>query len=108
MKKFILLSVVTSLIYSCSKDDDSLRLPNTVDPDGSAAVEVQDFMWKAMNFWYYWQPNVEDLADDRFVNTVAGRAEYTAFLDSEDSEFRPPTPIRSSLCGPLIRPAGSV
>lgn len=85
MKKFILLSVVTSLIYSCSKDDDSLRLPNTVDPDGSAAVEVQDFMWKAMNFWYYWQSNVEDLADDRFVNTAAGRAEYTAFLDSEDN-----------------------
>lgn len=83
MKKFFLLLFVTSLIYSCSKDDDSLRLPNTVNPDGSAAVEVEDFMWKAMNYWYFWQSDVDDLADDRFINTAAGRAEYTAFLDSE-------------------------
>lgn len=71
-------------VFSCSKDED-LTLPDTVDPDGSADVEVQDFMWKAMNFWYFWQANVDDLADDRFENTTEGRAEYTAFLDSEDN-----------------------
>ena len=37
-----------------------------------------------MNFWYFWQANVDDLADDRFENTEAGRADYTAFLDSGD------------------------
>ncbi|MDO6471960.1 S41 family peptidase [Maribacter sp. 1_MG-2023] len=82
MKKILVL-LVAAVAFSCSKDDD-LSLPNTVDPDGSADVEVQDFMWKAMNFWYFWQANVDDLADDRFESTEEGRAEYTAFLDSED------------------------
>ncbi len=81
MKKIVvLISLVT--LFSCSKDED-LNLPDTIDPDGSAAVEVQDFMWKAMNFWYFWQSNVDDLADDRFANNAEGRAEYTDFLDSE-------------------------
>ncbi|TLP79124.1 S41 family peptidase [Maribacter sp. ACAM166] len=82
--KNILVLVVTVIIFSCAKDDD-LSLPNTIDPDGSAEVEVQDFMWKSMNFWYFWQSNVDDLADDRFMNSTEGRAEYTAFLDSEDN-----------------------
>lgn len=82
MKKILVL-LVAAIAFSCSKDDD-LSLPNTVNPDGSVDVEVQDFMWKAMNFWYFWQANVDDLADDRFENTDAGSAEYTTFLDSED------------------------
>lgn len=82
MKKIFII-LVAAIAFSCSKDDD-LSLPNTIDPDGSANVEVQDFMWKAMNFWYFWQSNVDDLADDRFENTEEGRAAYTAFLDSED------------------------
>ncbi|WP_116769325.1 S41 family peptidase [Maribacter litoralis] len=81
--KYLFVLISMFIISSCSKDDD-LSLPNTVDPDGSADVEVQDFMWKAMNFWYFWQANVDDLADDRFANTEEGSADYTAFLDSED------------------------
>jgi C-terminal processing protease CtpA/Prc len=81
MKK-ILVILCCAITLSCSKDDD-LNLPDTIDPDGSAAVEVQDFMWKAMNFWYFWQSNVADLADDRFANTAEGRTEYTEFLASE-------------------------
>ena len=83
MKKILIL-LVAAITFSCSKDDD-LSLPNTVDPDGSADVEVQDFMWKSMNFWYFWQANIDDLADDRFESTDEGKAEYTAFLDSEEN-----------------------
>ena len=83
MKKILVLLFIT-VIFSCSKDED-LILTKTIDTDGSADVEVQDFMWKAMNFWYFWQANVDDLGDERFVNTKEGRAEYTAFLDSEDN-----------------------
>ncbi|WP_419211819.1 S41 family peptidase [Maribacter sp. X9] len=83
MKK-ILFVLTASIIFSCSKDED-LILTDTVDPDGSAEVEVQDFMWKAMNFWYFWQADVKDLADERFENTKEGRAAYTAFLDSEEN-----------------------
>ena len=77
MKKVIgILSFL--LILSCGKDDD-LSIPNTINPDPNAGVDVQDFMWKAMNYWYFWQADVSDLADDRFTNSE----EYTEFLASE-------------------------
>ena len=77
MKKNILF-LLSLLILSCSKDDD-LSIPNTINPDPNAGVDVQDFMWKAMNYWYFWQAEVSDLADDRFVDSV----DYTEFLASE-------------------------
>ncbi len=76
MKKFLLLFMgIISLSISCSKDDDI----GGVDGPGSASVNVQDFMWKAMNIWYFWQSDVDDLADDRFSTNE----EYNAFLVSE-------------------------
>lgn len=71
------------LLSSCVKEDD-LYLSNTVEPDPDAGVQVQDFMWKAMNFWYFWQADVENLADNRFSNTAEGSEIYTEFLASED------------------------
>lgn len=82
MRKLLYLLIFTTL-FSCSKDDD-LIIPGTINPDSEAGVDVQDFMWKAMNFWYFWQQDVSDLADDRFENTAAGISDYTTFLDSED------------------------
>lgn len=70
------------LILSCSKDDD-LAIPGTINPDPDAGVEVQDFMWKALNYWYFWQADVPDLADGRFPNSAAGSVAYTEFLSSE-------------------------
>jgi len=75
MKKILLLFMgIISLSISCSKDDDI-----GVDGPDSTSVSVQDFMWKAMNIWYFWQSDVADLADDRFSTNE----EYNAFLVSE-------------------------
>ncbi|WP_350285478.1 S41 family peptidase [uncultured Croceitalea sp.] len=71
--KVLLAISVFFVIISCSKDDDS-DLPRVTSKD----VEIQDFMWKAMNFWYFWQADVEDLADDRFSSDEA----YTEYLQS--------------------------
>lgn len=76
--------VLTLLALSCSKNDDSIKAPGTVNPDPSAGVDVQDFMWKAMNFWYFWQSDVANLADDKFPNTDEGSELYTEFLLSEE------------------------
>lgn len=77
MKK--LIPIFTFLIIlSCSKNND-LDIPDTINPN-SDALQTQDFMWKAMNFWYYWQADVTDLADDRFQDSET----YTAFLASEN------------------------
>jgi carboxyl-terminal processing protease len=68
------------LFTGCSKNDD-----NGLGPDGPVnedpAFLVQDFMWKAMNLWYFWQGDVADLADDRF----SSNNEYTEFLKSESN-----------------------
>jgi C-terminal processing protease CtpA/Prc len=70
------------LVLSCVTEDD-IYLPDTVEPDPDAGVEVQEFMWKAMNFWYFWQADVENLADNRFPNTSEGSKAFTEFLASE-------------------------
>ena len=68
------------LMAGCSNDDNgNVPGPGGPNPDPSANVTVQDFMWKAMNLWYFWQGDVPDLADDRFSND----ADYTDFLESE-------------------------
>ena len=36
-------------------------------------------MWQASNYWYFWQEDVPNLADDRFANNE----EYNAFLGSD-------------------------
>ena len=84
MKKYLLLFLAIGLILtSCKKSDDDLTPPDGIDPDPIANVDVQDFMWKAMNFWYFWQADVPNLADDKFPNTDEGIEAYTAFLASE-------------------------
>ena len=60
------------VLSSCNNDDDGGLNPTSND------VTVQDFMWKAMNLWYFWQAEVPDLADDRFTTN----AEYTEYLQS--------------------------
>ncbi len=86
MKKFKVGILFLCLIaLSCKKDDDDVVAPETVNPDPNAGVDVQDFMWKAMNFWYFWQQNVPNLADDKFPNTPEGSTLYTNFLLSEDN-----------------------
>ncbi|MGI9546675.1 MAG: S41 family peptidase [Flavobacteriaceae bacterium] len=76
MKKFLVLFLtVTSLLISCTKNDD--LNPSNLNPNNVDAT-VQDFMWKAMNLWYFWQQDVADLADNRFT----GDQDYTEYLIS--------------------------
>lgn len=80
MKKYVVLLLTLGLTFvGCKKNDNGVNGPNGPDPDPSADVTVQDFMWKAMNIWYFWQANVPDLADTRFTSD----ADYTEFLQSE-------------------------
>lgn len=80
----IYLVLFLFIITSCSTTDD-LTVPGSVSANPDAGVETQDFMWKAMNFWYFWQAEVPNLADDKFQNTAEGSVEYTNFLLSEDN-----------------------
>lgn len=70
------------LSFSCSNDDGSgIRLSISSLQTTEQGLDTNDFIWKAMNFWYFWQPNVKDLGDNRFENDQ----EYTEFLKSESN-----------------------
>ncbi len=73
MKKYFLpLLVLGVLVLGCSKNDDNGF-------NGPGDLDTQNFMWQAMNLWYFWQAEVPNLADDRFDSDE----EYTEFLGSE-------------------------
>jgi C-terminal processing protease CtpA/Prc len=77
------LLILTILVLACSKSDEPIVGPK-VQPIANSGAEVQDFMWKAMNYWYFWQAEVPNLADDKFPNTSEGSENYTEFLLSEE------------------------
>lgn len=63
------------LFFGCKDDiDDTIVVANTEN------LEVEDFIYKVMNFAYYWQKDVPNLADDKFTDDK----EYTSFLQSFD------------------------
>jgi len=74
MKKLLFVFVFILLI-GCKDDQDDVIQVNP-----SENLEVEDFIYKAMNYLYYWQENVPNLADNKFSNDK----EYTAFLQSFD------------------------
>lgn len=72
MKKVLFLVIGISLTFSsCTDEDDDL----TAVP---ASVEINDFVWKGMNFFYLYKDNVPDLANDRFSSDE----EFTTFLEN--------------------------
>ena len=83
MKKYILLFIVT-LLFGCKDDvDDTIAVATTEN------LEVEDFIYKVMNFAYYWQQDVPDLADNMFNNDK----DYTNFIQSFDG----PAPLFEAL-----------
>lgn len=69
-KLFLFLLIIVSF-SNCKNSDDH----------HSPSVSVNDFVWKGMNIWYYWQKDVPDLADNRFNNDVA----YNQFLNQKST-----------------------
>lgn len=62
MKKIscLLLAFLTLGVMNSCQEDDSNHVPDD--------VRIQNFVWKGLTLYYLWQPDVPDLADDRFAN----------------------------------------
>lgn len=70
---YLLIAFLFSINFiSCNNDDDNL----------SPSTSVNDFVWKAMNYWYYWKDSSPNLADDRFSNET----DYNNFLNSQQTD----------------------
>tara|TARA_R110000764_G_C11029474_1_gene385431 strand:- start:25400 stop:26890 length:1491 start_codon:yes stop_codon:yes gene_type:complete len=99
MKKYFFLFLGLSLVFLSCSNDDGINNGPTPNPDPTADVTSQNFMWQAMNLWYFWQADVADLADDRFTTN----AEYTAFLES----YPDPENFYYSICNNHSRIVGN-
>jgi carboxyl-terminal processing protease len=72
--KYVIKMLVVGMVFtSCSKDSVSNEAP-TAKPD-----EINNFVWKAMNSWYYWQPNVADLSDSKNTSVTV----YANFINGK-------------------------
>lgn len=72
--KYKIFSLILLIFLAGCKNDDDNGLP--------PSVSANDFVWKALNLWYYWQADVPDLADDRFSSD----GEYNSFLNSQQTD----------------------
>ena len=69
MRFLLLTGLFFITLVSCKDQDDSIALR---DYD----FEIEDFIWEALNTYYYWQDTVPDLADNRFNSQKS----YASFL----------------------------
>lgn len=76
--KSYILSVFAAvlLLNSCRNDDPD---PAPTPPASTELNKINDFVWKAMNSWYYWQPNVAQLGDNYFKT----QAEYASYINGK-------------------------
>ncbi|MEC5394053.1 S41 family peptidase [Bergeyella sp. RCAD1439] len=64
---------LTFVATACSRDEPTVENPTTT------PKAPNDFVWKAMNSWYYWQKQVPLLGDNYFKN----QTEYANFINGK-------------------------
>lgn len=76
------ISFVLGLTFaSCDNNDDSTPV---VDDSVKLEKPINDFIWKGMNSWYNWQPNVQDLANTKDDDREAYYTYLNATAEPED------------------------
>lgn len=113
MKKYIFpIYLVTALLFiSCSSDDNIIpdfeeeqqEIPQEEEQPSATAEDypAQNFMWQAMNQFYFWQGDVANLADTNF--TGPDDSNYIEFLASEEN---PATFFYEDLCNNHVNAVG--
>ena len=67
--KLIIIAILCAgITFSCFEDRDD---------NGVFARDINDFVWKGMNFWYLYKGNIPDLSNDRF----SSNEEYADYLN---------------------------
>ena len=82
---FSLIILISISFLSCKKealDGESTSVESNLDTDDTAIslegdLQISDFVWQGLNQWYYWQEEVEALADSKLTDTKA----YAQFIN---------------------------
>ncbi|WP_226063669.1 S41 family peptidase [Kaistella polysaccharea] len=77
LKKYILVFAAAAVVSSCSRDD--APAPGPKPEPVVTPVRANDFVWKGLNSWYYWQKNVPTLGDNYFKTP----SEYASFVNAK-------------------------
>ena len=72
----VLFLILNLFLTGCSDSDDD----EIIDPLPEQNTEVQDFIWKGLNLWYFWQTDVPNLSDTKFATNES----YQNFLKTEE------------------------
>lgn len=90
MKSLLVCIAMGLFLTNCSNDDNILpdvepeqEKPQPTEAKTAADYPVQNFMWQAMNLFYFWQADVPNLADNKFSDLED--PDYISFLASEDN-----------------------
>ncbi len=84
LKKIAICCLLLSIVTSCFKDNDDVI--NLIDFNDRNDLEIEDFVWRAMNVFYLYKPSNPDLANDRFA-TQEDRNEYLRTFENADDLF---------------------
>jgi C-terminal processing protease CtpA/Prc len=79
MKKFRLFVLLISCLVILQGCDPGT---SATDSDEITASEEKQFVWNGLNFWYFWQAEVADLADEMKEN----KRSFSQFLNGFNSE----------------------
>lgn len=86
LRLFLTISIGLGVFTSCTKKDNDDSIEDNDDSmiDLQGDLELSDFVWKGLNYHYYWQSSVPNLADSKATNT----SDYESFIaenpDPED------------------------
>ncbi|OAB78182.1 S41 family peptidase [Cochleicola gelatinilyticus] len=81
MKKNLLLSLIalSTLLSSCFEDlDDNIQFADTID--------IQDFIYRGLNYYYLYKADTPELANDAFINDQA-KNEFLQGFETPESLF---------------------
>jgi len=82
MKKLRFIWVLLlAVMIGCS--DSSPTDPDPGNENGEEASDEKQFVWNAMNYWYYWQGDVTELGDDYFDSDTDFNNYLKDFSDAE-------------------------
>lgn len=81
--KYLMFFLLTGgLFVSCSKDDmDDDKGGDNIQIEGNLEMEIKDFVWEGMNFWYLYKEFKPILQDDAF----SSQNDYASYLQEWNS-----------------------
>lgn len=86
MKRFLYLySIIFILTFSigCNNDDDD----DVINPEVPENLEIENFIWKGLNAYYFWQEDVNNLADTRFSTQEQLNSFLNPYIDRPEELF---------------------